>query len=303
MGRLVVIDGRRCAPEDAKVSVYDRGFLYGDSVFETVRTYGGSPFALDEHLQRLEESANALKIPLPIGRPTLAEEVTTAVDAAANPESRIRIILSRGRGPLGLDSELAVEPLRVILIEPLELPPVQHYQDGIGVVCVQTVRASDAVHSAKLSNYLASVLALQDARSAGAQEALVVNRDGFVVEGTTCNVFIVRHATTGGGGESMVCTPPLGIGVLPGITRAFVIGVAAELGLPVNDCTLTPEQIRAADEVFLTSSIREILPVVTVDGELVGDGRPGGTTRRLHAALRSRVGLGDQPLPWELRSL
>jgi branched-chain amino acid aminotransferase len=299
MGRQVVIDGRRYAPEDAKVSVYDRGFLYGDSVFETVRTYRGEPFALDEHLRRLEDSAGALKIPLPIERAALASEVAAAVAAAGNPESRIRIIVTRGRGPLGLDSALAGEPLRAILVEPLELPPAAQYREGIGVVCVQTVRASDAVHSAKLSNYLASVLALQDARAAGAQEALVVNRDGLVVEGTTCNVFIVRRRGEGEKAGVSVCTPPLGIGVLPGITRALVMRVAEGLGLPVLDCALRPEQIRAADEVFVTSSIREILPVVSVDGEPVGDGQPGEITRRLHAAFRAEVGLGDRPLPWE----
>lgn len=298
MARLAVIDGRFFAPEQAKVSVYDRGFLYGDSVFETVRTYGGRPFALDEHLHRLEDSAAALKIPMPLSASALADEVEAAVERANHPESRIRIVISRGEGPLGLDSELAGEPLRVILVEPLVAPPKRHYEQGIAVVCVQTVRASDAVHSAKLSNYLASVLALQDARAAGAEEALVVNRDGLVVEGTTCNVFAVRRAEGTSAGPA-VHTPPLGIGVLPGITRAFVIELCADLGVPVEEGTLTPEQLRAADEVFVTSSVREVIPVIAVDGASIGSGRPGETTRRLHRALRTRVGLGAEPMPWE----
>lgn len=299
MGRLAIIDGVVLAPEDAKVSVYDRGFLYGDSVFETVRTYGGKPFALSEHLQRLRTSAKALGIRLPVGVQGLAREVMAAVDEAGNSESRVRIIISRGKGPLGLDSELALEPLRVVLVEPLEPPPAEQYRDGIAVICVQTVRASDAVHSAKLSNYLASVLALQDARATGAHEALVVNRDGFVVEGTTCNVLAFCAEATATKERSVLCTPPLESGVLAGITRAFVLELATEIGFDVRFRSFTPAQIRAADEVFLTSSIRELLPVVRIDGESIGDGKPGRLTRQLHAAFREKVGLGHLPMPWE----
>ncbi len=297
MGRLVVIDGVSLAPERATVSVYDRGFLYGDSVFETIRTYRGKPYALKKHIRRLEKSASLLGIDMPLGVEPLVAEVEAAVLEADNPDSYVRVMLSRGVGPLGLDSQKADKPLRVILIEPLQIPPVEQYRDGIAVICVQTVRASDAAHSAKLGNYLASVLALRDARQRGAREALVVNRDGKVVEGTTSNLFIVRPASSAGGLQ--VVTPPLELGVLPGITRALVIELVPELGLELRCESLSPLQVLEAAEVFITSSIRELLPVVKVDDQLIADGRPGSVTRAIHRALRRRVGMGEQALPWD----
>ncbi len=295
MGRLVVIDGIRHQPEEAKVSVYDRGFLYGDSVFETVRTYGGRPFALTEHIRRLGHSASLLGIRMPLSLGELAAEVERAIEQAANPESLVRVMLSRGAGPLGLDPSAALRPLRVVIIEPLELPPPEYYREGIAVITVQTVRASDAAHSAKLGNYLASALALRDACAEGAAEALVVNRDGFVVEGTTSNVFAVRRAKAP---QPELLTPPLDVGVLAGITRQKVIDVARQQRLEVRFEPLRPAELCAADEVFLTSSVRELLPVVRVDGERVGDGHPGPVTRALHLAFRRHLGLVGIPDDW-----
>ncbi len=290
MGRLAVIDGQEHPPESAFVSVYDRGFLYGDSVFETVRTYGGALFALDEHLSRLAQSALKMGIELPISVEELATETLRAVAHASNHESYARIMLTRGSGPLGLDPELADRALRVILVEPLKMPPREHYETGIEAHCVQTVRASDAADSAKLGNYLASALALRKARLAGADEALVVNRDGLVVEGTTSNIFAVVK------GE--LITPPLDSGVLAGITRKHILDIAAEEGLVVSFRAMTPAELIQSDEVFLTSSIREILPIQKVDGHQIGDGRPGPLTRRLHRAFRRLVGM-DGKLPFE----
>ena len=242
--RLVYIDGERFRPADAKISVYDRGFLYGDSVFETIRTYGGKLFALDEHIDRLEESAAKMHIELPVDKATIVAETRQAVEEAKNPESYARVMLTRGTGPLGLDTDLARGPTRVILVEPLKMPPKEHYEHGIAAACVETVRASDAADSAKLGNYLASVLALKKAKEAGAVEALVVNRDGLVVEGTTSNVFAVVR-----GG---LVTPPLDIGILAGITRAEVLSAAAELGIAVEERAMKPSEIRGVDELFIT---------------------------------------------------
>ena len=288
--KLVVIDGEILAPEDAKISVYDRGFLYGDSVFETIRTYGGKLFALDDHLSRLEDSAAKMGFDLPVSKDVLAAETRRGLAAADNAESYARVMITRGTGPIGLDTELAEGPCRVILIQPLVMPPDEHYANGISALCVQTVRASDAVDSAKLGNYLASAMALRKARAAGAVEALVVNRDGAVVEGTTSNIFAVK--------DGVLITPPIDIGILAGITRARVLKLAEDLGVEVVLRPLAPVELSGLDELFLTSSIRELMPIVSVDGNLVGSGQPGEMTRKLHRAFRRLVGL-DGVLPHE----
>jgi branched-chain amino acid aminotransferase len=290
MGRLVLIDGEVYAPAEAKISVYDRAFLYGDSVFETIRTYGGRLFALDEHIDRLAESAAKIGLGLPVSPDVLEAETRFGVEEAQNPETYARVVLTRGSGPLGLDPTLGAVPRRVILIEPLQMPPPSYYRDGIEARTIQTVRASDAVHSAKLSNYLASALALRSAREAGAEEALVVNREGQVVEGPTSNLFVVK------GGK--LITPPLDAGILAGITRARVLGLAEEQGIGIEYRAMTVAELQAADELFLSSTIRELVPVVKVDGVVLGDGKPGEITRLLHRSLRRRVGL-DGRLPHE----
>ncbi|RLB64958.1 MAG: branched-chain-amino acid aminotransferase [Deltaproteobacteria bacterium] len=286
MSRLVLIDGVSTPAERAQISVYDRGFLYGDSVFETIRTYGGRLFALAEHIDRLARSASSVGIQLPVSTEQLAEETLRAVREAGNAESYARVMITRGSGPVDLDTASAEQPLRVVMVQPLTTPPAEYYRDGILVRCIETVRASDAAGSAKLGNYLASALALRLARDAGAAEALVVNRDGLVVEGPTSNVFLVQQGT--------IVTPPLEIGVLPGITRAIVIELAGELGLAVDFAAYPAEQVVESDEIFLTSSIREVIPVVQVDDTVIGDGKPGRITGLLHRAFRQRVGLGGE---------
>lgn len=282
MSRVAYIDGVRFAPEEAKVSVYDRGFLYGDTVFETIRTYGGRAFALDEHLARLERSAEKVAIPLPVTRAALAAEISAAVAAAANAESYARVVLSRGEGPLGLDPSLASRPLRVILVEPLVPLPEELYRDGVAVMTVRTERAGDGAQGAKVGNYLASLLALRQARAAGAHEAIVLDAAGRVVEGTTSNVFLIAR--------DVLVTPPDAAGILAGITRAIVLELAPSAGLEPREASFTPAELSAADEAFLSSSLREIMPIVRVDGKAVGAGVPGPKTRALHAAFRIRAG-------------
>ncbi|WP_437914518.1 aminotransferase class IV [Sorangium sp. So ce302] len=328
MTRLVSIDGVIHRPEEARVSVYDRGFLYGDSVFETIRTYGGEPFALEEHLARLERSAERIAIALPIPRDELGREVVallraataagsagatagsagaqgsaSAAGSAAPLESTIRVMLTRGSGPLGLDPSLAGAPLRVILVEPLKSLPGGLYREGMSVITIRTQRAGDAAPGAKVSNYLESLLALREARAAGAHEALILDPSGHVVEGTTSNVFLVeRRPAAHEGAEDpgyLLITPPKEAGILVGITRAHVMHVAGELGMPVCCEPVTMARLLAAEEVFITSSLREIVPVVRVDANTIGAGVPGPKTRALHAAFRRRVGAGAMPLPWE----
>lgn len=291
MNRLACVDGKLLAPEDAKVSVYDRGFLYGDSVFETIRTYGGKAFALEEHVRRLERSSELVGIELPISREELVAEVEQAIVTAGNTESYVRIMLTRGTGPLGLDPANMMRPFRVIFIEPLTPLPAAMYRDGVSVITYRTERASDAAHGAKVGNYLAGMMALRVARQTGAHEALILDASGRVTEGTTSNVFIVRGQT--------IFTPPDDAGILLGITRAKLLELAPQVGLSVQFTSLLPADLLAADEVFLSSSLREILPVVRVNDAVVGHGKPGPQTRALHLAFRNAVGLGQARAPWE----
>jgi branched-chain amino acid aminotransferase len=285
--------GALVGPEQARVSVYDRGFLYGDAVFEVLRTYARVPFALGEHLSRLRRSAERVFITLPVDDATLAQEVDEAIAAAGNDESYVRIVVTRGTGPLSLDADTATCPLRVILVERVTPPSREAYARGIAVVFVQSRRATDGTTAAgaKVGNYLVNLLALREAKSLGAQEALVVDPGGHVVEGASSNVFVVR--------DGRLATPPESAGILAGLTRAHVLAAARDLGVPVEEVNLAASEVQGADEVFVTASIREILPVVVVGGRQVGAGLPGPITRALHRRFRERVGLGDRPMPWE----
>jgi branched-chain amino acid aminotransferase len=278
-----MIDGRFVAPEDATVSVFDRGFLYGDSVFETLRTYGGKPYKLDEHLERLQQSAGRVFISMPLSKPQLAAEVHAALERAGNTESYVRLMITRGQGELGLDPSRAEHPLRVSIVAELKPLPAELYARGISVISFKTRRASDhtGAEGAKIGNYLVAVLAMRAAKERSAAEALIVDQQGRVVEGASSNVFFVI--------DGQLCTPPVEAGILAGITRAGVLEAAEHLKLPTRFATPTVSEIQAADEVFVCSSLREVLPVVELDGVPIGDGRPGALTRRLHAEFRRRA--------------
>ncbi|MGE0324617.1 MAG: aminotransferase class IV [Polyangiaceae bacterium] len=288
MATLVSIDGNIVAPADAKVSVFDRGFLYGDSVFETIRTYEGKPYALDEHLARLARSAERVAIELPVTVGQLHQQVQDVVTASGNAESYIRLMVTRGSGELGLAPDLAVSPLVVILVTSLHAPPAEAYSEGIAVISHHTRRATDSTlaEGAKVGNYLASVLAMKEAKARGAAEALILDADGHVVEGATSNLFLFWRDAQG---TPVLVTPPESSGILPGITRAGVLEVAREQGIQVELRAPTLEDLHTAEEVFISSSIRELLPVVRVDDQPVGQGVPGPLTKRLHEAFREFV--------------
>jgi len=282
MTALVSLDGVIMPAAEAKVSVFDRGFLYGDSVFEVLRTYRGVPFGLDEHLARLARSAERAMIPLPVPLATFAREIQEALAAANQPESYLRIILSRGTGSeLGLSPRLGKKPLRAILV--LELPALrtEMYERGIGVITFPTQRVADATPAAgaKVSNYLIAVLATDAAERAGAEESLVLDREGRVCEGSTSNVFFVK--------AGKLVTPPEDAGILLGITRDKLLELAKSWHVPTELRTFFPSELVGADEAFITSSIREVAPVVRVDGKTVGSGRPGPLTLRFLAGIRA----------------
>lgn len=283
MHRAVMIDGHLVPPERAMVSVFDRGFLYGDSVFETIRTYGGRPFLLREHLRRLERSAALVLIDLPVGLDVLSDEVEHTVDAGGYAESYIRVMVTRGTGGLGLDPSSSHSPCRVILVAPLEPPGAEAYDRGIAAVTYETQRVAEATDAvgAKVGNYLVAALAMRRARQAGASEALIVDGRGTVVEGATSNVFCVD--------KGRLVTAPEEAGILPGITRALLLEAAAALPVEVELRAPTVAELFRAEEVLISSSIRELLPVTTLDGRPIGGGAPGPVTRALHAAFRRKV--------------
>ena len=276
------------------VSVFDRGFLYGDSVFETLRTYGGRPFALAQHVDRLAQSARKVFIDLPVDAATLCAEIAAACQQALRPELGdeppapappaelyIRLMVTRGVGALGLDPGLATDPLRVLIVTRLSPPPPEVYEQGISVVTYRVMRLADHTEAtgAKLGNYLVAVLATRKAAAALAKEALIVDGAERVLEGATSNVFWVE-------GDELR-TPGPDAGILDGITRQHVLQVAALLGKKVRLETPTLSQILAAREVFISSSVRELVPVVAVDGQRIGSGTPGPITLELLAAFRA----------------
>jgi len=279
---LVLIDGRPTTAESAKVSVFDRGFLYGDSVFETLRTYDGRPFALEQHLNRLARSAARVFIELPVSLAQLGREIASAVVGAGNAESYVRVSITRGVGEsLGLDPGLARHPLRVVIVTPLKSPPADVYRDGVTAITHHAARATDgsSAAGAKLGNYLPAVLASRALGAAGAAEALLVDGRGAVIEGATSNVFAVLS-------DGTLVTPPENDGILLGITRETALSVAAQLGIPIRIESLPLGALLGASEVFISSSIRELVPVVRVDSTTIGDGRPGPITQRLLSHFR-----------------
>jgi branched-chain amino acid aminotransferase len=279
----VCIDGRIVDSAEARVSVFDRGFLYGDSVFEVFRTYGGVPFAEREHLERLARSAERLMIPMPVSIETLSSEVRATLDAAGEGQWYVRVVVTRGSGPLTYDPSTATEPLRVIIAAPLSAPPPERYERGIAVTIVSASRPTDDARAAgaKASNYLANLLAAHEAKQRGALEALVLGKGGQILEGTSSNIFIVK--------EGGVRTPEPQPGILVGITRATVLRAAADQGIAVEEGEVRPEDLFSADEAFITSSIREVMPVVSAEGRAIGAGIPGPVTKRLHAGYLRAV--------------
>jgi len=286
------VHGRVCKPEDARISVFDRGFLYGDSVYETVGTVSGRLFALDEHLARLERSAERIGLRVP-PRAEILRAVAATVEAAGNPESRVRVMLTRGAGRRpgqgDLDPATADDTELVVLVSPLVAPTADMYRKGVSVAVVSVHRNSPRAMdpSVKSGNYLNNVLAVGEARRAGAYEAILCAADGSLAEGASSNLFIVRAGT--------VRTPGLAVGILDGITRSKVIALCAAHAIALEEGHVTPDELRAADEAFITSATRGVLPVTQVDGAPVGNGSPGPTTRRLMALYDELTGAGSRP--------
>jgi branched-chain amino acid aminotransferase len=277
MSIRVFIDGAVCLPEEAKVSIFDRGFLYGDSVYETIGTAYGRLLAARDHLVRLERSAERIGVRAP-ARAVVERAIAETVAAAGNPESRVRVILTRGAGKLDLDPASVDDTQLIVIVFPLGAPTPEMFAKGVTVAIVSITRNSPlAIDPAvKSGNYLNNVLALGEARRrCKAYEAILCSGDGSIAEGSTSNVFLVAA------GE--VRTPPAEVGILDGITRAKVIELCGANQIPFSQRRISPDELRGADEVFITSATRGVLPVTAIDESPVGEGLPGPVTRRLMA--------------------
>jgi branched-chain amino acid aminotransferase len=279
MGFIASVNGTVTPAHEARVSVLDNGFTFGDSVYETLRTYGGRPFALDRHLRRLRHSAERLGITAPPDV-KLAAWLDTLLAAAANPESYIRFIVSRGVGDISYRFERVQGPTVVMAVKPFEVPPAQHFEAGVAVI-VSSVRrnAPEALDPGiKSCNLLNNILAVREAQAKGALEPIMLNPHGEVAEGASSNVFIVKRG--------VLRTPPLSAGILPGVTREILLELAPTLGIASEEVTVLPPDLRGADEAFLTSTLKEAMPICIIDGQPVGDGKPGPVTLRLLQAFR-----------------
>ncbi len=275
MGLIIYMNGQFVPEEEAKVSVFDHGLLYGDGVFEGLRSYNGKIFKLDEHLIRLYKSAKAISLEIPLKFEDLKNAVIETVKKNNLKDSYIRIVVTRGVGDLGLDPRKCKSQTIFIIASSIQLYPETLYENGIDIVTVPTRRnLHESLNpTIKSLNYLNNILAKIEAINAGATEGLILNQFGYVSECTGENIFIVKN--------NSLITPPISAGALEGITRKVVMEIGENIGLKVKEENLTRYDIYTSDECFLTGTAAEIVPVVVVDGRIIGDGKPGKITSKI----------------------
>ncbi len=280
MSRMVFLSGSIVPEEQAHVSVFDHGLLYGDGVFEGIRVYAGRVFLLEEHIERLYESALAIRLVIPMSPQQMSDAVNQTVAANGITNGYVRLVITRGSGTLGLDIRRTADPRVIIIADTISLYPEEYYRDGLRLITASTIRNHAAALSPRIKslNYLNNILAKIEGTDAGCVEALMLNHKGEVAECTGDNLFIVRR------GE--LITPPPDAGILAGITRNAVMKLAAADGIPVAERTLTRHDIFIADECFLTGTAAEVIPVTSLDGRTIGTGKPGPVTERLLVLFR-----------------
>jgi branched-chain amino acid aminotransferase len=286
----VFIDGKYCDEQDAKVSVFDHGLLYGDGVFEGIRAYNGRVFKLKEHIDRLFYSAKAILLDIPMGHAELMKATVDTCRQNNLREGYIRLLVTRGIGTLGLNPNRCKRGSVIIIADKIQVYPEEMYANGMAIVTVPTVRN---LHSAlnpaiKSLNYLNNILAKIEANNAGVEEAIMLNSEGFVSECTADNLFLVK-------GNDLL-TPPLSAGALYGITRGTVMALARDLGMQVGEPNLTRYDVFNADECFLTGTGAEVVPVTKVDGRVIGTGKPGPMTRKLVEKYRELTNSTGEPI-------
>lgn len=272
---LVYIDGAFYPKSEAKISVFDHGLLYGDGVFEGIRVYDGVIFLLKEHIDRLYESAKFIKLNIPMSKEEMIDAVVETVRRNNARNSYIRLVVTRGVGDLGLDPRKCKKPTVIIIVESIQLVGKEAKEKGISTIIASTRRdnVSATTHEVKSLNYLNSILAKLEAIDRGADMAIMLDSRGFVSEAEAANIFIVK------GG--VVFTPPPTAGILNGITRKRIMKLIRDLGIELIERDITPFELITADEVFLTGTGAEILPVTKVNGIEIGDGKPGPITKKI----------------------
>jgi branched-chain amino acid aminotransferase len=280
MAMWIYLNDRFVKQEEAVVSVFDHGFLYGDGVYETLRSYESKIFMRDQHLARLRRSAEAIGLRIPIAQPDwpalLHEAMARNHAGNERVDAYIRITISRGAGEIGLDPALCPKPTVVIMAKPLTRPSDRTYRDGVDLIVAQTRRNLPTALNPqiKATNFLNNILAKREAIAAGAFDSVLLNWKSHVAECTVSNIFFVV--------KGQLCTPSLASGILDGITRHIILMLARQEGLPVEEGDFEPDHLRAADECFLTNTTMEVMPVTRLDRCSVGTGKPGSITQKLH---------------------
>ncbi|HOJ30533.1 MAG TPA: branched-chain-amino-acid transaminase [bacterium] len=290
MGLWIYLDGKFVDEKHAKISVFDHGLLYGDGVFEGLRSYDGKIFRLSQHIKRLYKSAKAILLEIPVSMEEMAEIIKKTIKKNKLKDSYIRVVVTRGVGDLGLDPRKCPEPTIFVIASKIKLYPEEYYEKGLSVVTIATRRnLTESLNPAiKSLNYLNNILAKIEATNAGAMEGLFLNNEGYVAECTGENIFIVV--------ENKLFTPPIFAGALDGISRDAVIQIGREIGLDVEEKLLTRYDLYNSDECFLTGTAAEIIPVTLIDGRTIGSGKLGPLTRRIREEFHRLVQKDGTPI-------
>ena len=275
----VWINGKIVSGKDAKVSVFDRGFLYGDGVFETMRSYDGIIFKADEHLDRLYNSLRIIKIKIPYSKLLLERHIYKTLEVNKLNNAYIRVTVTRGTGAVGLAKIDHMKPAVIIIVKNFAPYPTKMYRNGLKVKIVKIRQNENSpISKIKSISFLNYILARFEAKKSGFDDAIMLNSKGMVCESTVSNIFLLK-------GRQLI-TPSLESGILPGITRKTILGLASKVGLTAKEKQITAKELYSADEIFLTNSLMEVMPVVNVDNRRIGTGRPGIFTKKLHLAYK-----------------